>query len=403
MHLSQIQIISILVLVVAVVGISSYFVLQPAGLFVKPAPEPEPEQPLLSQTPKQVDKTAYFYANGQKIVSMDAGGILYYITDHLGGTNKVYDQDGNLVSEVEYYAYGQDKTETGQGQDYKYTGKEEDDTTGLYYYGARYYEPLIGKFLAIDKVKGDIKDPQSLNRYSYTKNNPLIYVDPDGNDEKKSNLIIYSTDFRGDDLSTPITPYVVNFADTLERNVYMDSLESVVNNIAQQASEGNDPGEFDFDIPSNTISMPDSVETNIYSLPDLELIPSAVSDAASKNGNIQKLIIAAHGGEYQLDDTTSLFLMSVESGDTATIAYKHETITDILSNIDTNDLAEDAVIYILTCHGSKCLNSQEVANNLNKPVWSSPEAVLQSRNIQPAVMGGVFDLYEPEKQDTTRR
>jgi len=175
--------ISILVLFAAVV-ISTYVVMQPAGLFVQPVKTTtEPEQPLLSQTPKQTDKTAYFYANGQKIVSMDAGGILYYITDHLGGTNKVYDQDGNVVSENEYYAYGQDKLETGEEQDYKYTGKEEDDSTGLYYYGARYYEPLAGRFMAIDSVKGDIQDPQSLNRYAYTRNNPLKYVDPSGNDD----------------------------------------------------------------------------------------------------------------------------------------------------------------------------------------------------------------------------
>jgi len=184
MHLTQIQIISIIVLAVAAVGISSYFVLQPAGEFVKPVKPaaPEPEHPLLSQTPTQVDKTAYFYANGQKIVSMDAGGILYYITDHLGGTNKVYDQDGNLVSEVEYYAYGQGKLETGEEQNYKYTDKEEDDSTGLYYYGARYYEPFAGRFTAVDNIKGDIQDPQSLNRYAYVQNNPLMYVDPTGNE-----------------------------------------------------------------------------------------------------------------------------------------------------------------------------------------------------------------------------
>jgi len=129
-------------------------------------------------------KTRSYFFVGSKVASIAADEVNYYVTDHLGGTNRVYDQDGNLVSEVEYYAYGQDKLEAGEEQDYKYTGKEEDDSTGLYYYGARYYEPLSGRFLAIDKVKGDINQPQKLNRYSYTRNNPLKYMDPDGHDDK---------------------------------------------------------------------------------------------------------------------------------------------------------------------------------------------------------------------------
>jgi len=221
----------VIVIVVAVVGMATYITVQPAGLFVQPVKTTtEPEEPLLSQTPIQSEKTAYFYANGQKIVSMSSGSVLYYLTDHLGGTNRVYDQDGNLVSENEYYAYGQDKLETGQGQDYKYTDKEEDDSTGLYYYGARYYEPLMGRFTAIDKVKGKIGSPQNLNRYAYVQNNPLTRADPSGNLDMKMNLPSIYSEKKEYQASPVVTDTVDNGVGKYERT-YFDPFGWALTNV----------------------------------------------------------------------------------------------------------------------------------------------------------------------------
>jgi RHS repeat-associated protein len=60
-----------------------------------------------------------------------------------------------------------------------YTGKEK-DSSGLYYYGARYYDPEIGRFITRDTQKGVIWNSQSLNRFTYCYNNPMCYADPDG-------------------------------------------------------------------------------------------------------------------------------------------------------------------------------------------------------------------------------
>ena len=56
------------------------------------------------------------------------------------------------------------------------------DTTGLYYYGARYYDPTIGRFISPDTIVPSYMNPQSFNRYSYCLNNPLKYTDPSGHD-----------------------------------------------------------------------------------------------------------------------------------------------------------------------------------------------------------------------------
>lgn len=66
------------------------------------------------------------------------------------------------------------------GTDRLFTGQRL-DSTGLYYYGARYYDPAIGRFISPDPVVQDFTNPQTLNRYSYVLNNPLKYTDPSGN------------------------------------------------------------------------------------------------------------------------------------------------------------------------------------------------------------------------------
>jgi RHS repeat-associated protein len=64
--------------------------------------------------------------------------------------------------------------------DLKFTGQRNDSTIGLYFYNARYYDPSLARFVQADTVVPNPSDPQSLNRYVYTRNNPLKYVDPSG-------------------------------------------------------------------------------------------------------------------------------------------------------------------------------------------------------------------------------
>jgi RHS repeat-associated protein len=68
------------------------------------------------------------------------------------------------------------------GTDRLFTGQRLDNS-GLYYYGARYYDPTIGRFISADTIVPNPANPQSLNRYTYCLNNPLKYSDPTGQDE----------------------------------------------------------------------------------------------------------------------------------------------------------------------------------------------------------------------------
>jgi RHS repeat-associated protein len=136
-----------------------------------------------------VKTTTYLYA-GTLVASKsnDDSETQYYIQDHLGSNMKVLD-NGVVEQNNSYYAFGETNSIGASDNNYKYTGKELDDETGLYYYGSRYYAPEIGRFVQADVRMGNIKDPLSMNRYVYTKNNPLKYIDPTGNEEVNVNLI----------------------------------------------------------------------------------------------------------------------------------------------------------------------------------------------------------------------
>jgi len=96
----------------------------------------------------------------------------------------VTDSNKNVVSAITYHPFGEKHSEEGE-ENHHYTGKEK-DSSGLYYYGARYYDPEIGRFVTRDQKWGMIKNPQALNRYTYCINNPMKYIDPDGQDYWKA-------------------------------------------------------------------------------------------------------------------------------------------------------------------------------------------------------------------------
>lgn len=101
--------------------------------------------------------------------------------DHISSSNVVTDSSGNQAALLEYDPYGSTVTHTGTvDPKHKYTGQESDDSTRLYYYGARYYDPQIGRFVSADRTVQHPFDPQDMNRYSYARNNPIKFYDPTG-------------------------------------------------------------------------------------------------------------------------------------------------------------------------------------------------------------------------------
>jgi RHS repeat-associated protein len=93
------------------------------------------------------------------------------------------DSSGAKIGEMRYYPYGETRSISGSvPTDRRFTGQRQEDSGlgSLYDYGARLYSPAIGRFLSADTIVPRPHDPQSWNRFSYTRNNPLKYTDPTG-------------------------------------------------------------------------------------------------------------------------------------------------------------------------------------------------------------------------------
>ncbi|ULQ58603.1 hypothetical protein K7I13_08485 [Brucepastera parasyntrophica] len=132
----------------------------------------------------------------------------WYHSDHLGSAQLITNAEGEEYERIEYTPYGElwiEKASTASNIDipYRFTGKEKDEETGLYYYGARYLDPKTSRWLSTDPALGEyipgapvndearkrngnlpglggIFNTVNLHLYHYAGNNPVRYLDPDG-------------------------------------------------------------------------------------------------------------------------------------------------------------------------------------------------------------------------------
>ena len=129
----------------------------------------------------------------------------YYHPDHIGSASTVTDNNGKFTEHCEYFPYSEVWISESASANitsllpFKFTTKELDPETGLYYYGARYMDPRLGRWCSVDAYlekylptgdedkdsnlpgMGGVLNSVNLNLYHYANNNPVRYSDPDGN------------------------------------------------------------------------------------------------------------------------------------------------------------------------------------------------------------------------------
>ena len=137
------------------------------------------------------------YINGTVVVSArytngvrTSESIRYLHHDHLGSLDVLTDEDGHIVEEMSFDAWGQrrnaatwaalDAPLASSITDRGYTAHEQLDDVGLIHMNGRVYDPRLGRFLQADPFVQDATDTQLYNRYSYLRNNPLNGTDPSG-------------------------------------------------------------------------------------------------------------------------------------------------------------------------------------------------------------------------------
>jgi RHS repeat-associated protein len=165
------------------------------------------EEKVEQSTAEQISS---YFANGMRIAQRTKikgqcgnGTLIYFHTDHLGSITLLTDHNGDLIQATGYTPFGSLVETDGSPEsytDYMFTGQEREGTTAgeLYYYGARYYDPELGRFLQADTIL------DGLNRYTYCGNNPINYVDPSGfSDQNPDGTYDYSQGWNPHDNNPP--------------------------------------------------------------------------------------------------------------------------------------------------------------------------------------------------------
>ena len=104
----------------------------------------------------------------------------YYHPDHLGSSSYITNLEGEVVQHIEYVPFGEVFVEERNNiwnTPYLFNAKEFDEETGLYYYGARYYDPKISLWISTDPLE---KESPNQTTYAYCVGNPIKHIDPDG-------------------------------------------------------------------------------------------------------------------------------------------------------------------------------------------------------------------------------
>lgn len=104
----------------------------------------------------------------------------YYHPDHLGSSSYITNLEGEVVQHIEYVPFGEvfiEERNNIWNTPYLFNAKEFDEETGLYYYGARYYEPRLSLWMSIDPLSLDYPN---MTTYAYCSNNPIMATDVDG-------------------------------------------------------------------------------------------------------------------------------------------------------------------------------------------------------------------------------
>jgi len=148
--------------------------------------------------------------------------IRYQFGNHLGSASLELDERAQIISYEEYAPYGSStyqavRSQTETAKRYRYTGKERDEESGLYYHGARYYAPWLGRWVSCDPLS----TVDGFNLYRYSRDNPIQLMDPSGNDPidptQPPEPQGFGLTLQGNRLRVgPLTPYPASACDELD-------------------------------------------------------------------------------------------------------------------------------------------------------------------------------------------
>jgi RHS repeat-associated protein len=219
----------------------------------------------------------YVYGISGMAAKVDlATGYFWYYKDHLGSTRQL--GSSNLFRD--YYPFGMSLAESGTETDYLFSGKELDNRTGLSYFGARYYDARIGRWLVVDPA-GQYWSP-----YVYCGNNPVITIDKDGRAGGLASLLL-NPDF-AIGAGIIITAATIHMSITQDMSIG-DAFNEVITSTADVIENLSVPG-----YPSNA-PLPDEGAI-ITTATEGAIVTATTVEAVSTNVNVGKTEVVSNQG-----------------------------------------------------------------------------------------------------------
>src|SRR3989344_3337762 len=249
-----------------ITGNENNIVNQPQQIIIQQEFQQQPEQQQFNSRPSYISYSSYSKLDDNK-------NIIYFTKDHISSNRITTNNNGNIQYKANYQPYGEIFKETGE-ESYKYSNKEL-DSSNLYYFGARYYDPSIGRFTQVDPIFKLQESP-----YMYANNNPLKYIDPTGKILKISQEICdYLCDIGVD------PEYLLQSSPTLKR---LDERQEMFTFSYPQSEEDfmeiyeNGPWGFVLDKSTTAIINPDETQD------PARLIGTIIHEGSHLLGNAEK-------------------------------------------------------------------------------------------------------------------
>jgi RHS repeat-associated protein len=137
--------------------------------------------------------------------SQAAETVTYYYTNQQGTPLATADASGNVLTASDYRPYGSQVLGSPVGGP-GYTGHVNDPDSGLVYMQARYYDPVVGRFLGVDPAGTQPGDVSKFGRFNYSSGNPVRFIDPDGKQEVDADELELETRAAMARLNPPLGP-----------------------------------------------------------------------------------------------------------------------------------------------------------------------------------------------------
>jgi RHS repeat-associated protein len=298
---------------------------------------------------------ALYWVTG-KPAQLSNGSLRYSYDDHLGSGCLEVDGMGAVITREEYYPYGgtavwaADSEVKGRYKTVRHAGKEH-DATGLYYYGYRYYQAWLGRWLSADPA-GDV---DGLNLFARVRNNPMTWIDPRG---LHSSPTQPSANVKKEEppSSNPTETQWLSVPSSSQALPPLPQAEGLLAHQSEDAS-GKMPWQRNH-VPVITLSPPE-MDAQIIR-PDQ---PGVAETAFFANlYGEQRLAYKTHG------HPNGQLLNRLGEWDSATNVARQDIAPFLVGQ------PEDKPLMLLACYSGKSGAAQEVANALGRPVIGFPRA-----------------------------